>query len=209
MARSDSAVQVYNYVREQIIQRRFFPGTQIVEEELASAVQTSRATVRNALTRLHYDGLVDLIPNRGAFVAKPTLDDMKKVFALRRLLEKEALKAAIPRIGREELDALTVNLEKQRCLGSRHTIEEYILLNNEFHWIIIRAAQNPYLERFLQELFSKTTIFLAFYDNSSTNSKSLETHTELFRAVERGDEAAALRMLDEDIDCAEESIHLQ
>ena len=61
MARSDSAVQVYNYVREQIIQRRFFPGTQIVEEELASAVQTSRATVRNALTRLHYDGLVDLI----------------------------------------------------------------------------------------------------------------------------------------------------
>ena len=89
MAGNVSAQQVYDYVKNQIIKKQLFPGTQIIEEDLAFAMQTSRATVRKALTRLHYEGLADMIPNRGAFVAKPTPADMENVYTLRRILEVE------------------------------------------------------------------------------------------------------------------------
>lgn len=110
MAGNVSAQQVYDYVRNQIIKKQLFPGTQIIEEDLAFAMQTSRATVRNALSQLHYEGLADMIPNRGAFVAKPTPADMENVYALRRILEVEALRTALPKITNSHIGKLEASI---------------------------------------------------------------------------------------------------
>ena len=150
MARNVSAQQVYDYVRDQIIKKQLFPGNQVVEEDLAFAMQTSRATVRSALTRLHYEGLVDLIPNRGAFIAKPSFADMNSVYALRRLLETEALRCAMTGGDLSFVEQLERSIEAQKALVDHYSMEEYIRLNFEFHWLIIQESNNEYLEKFLR-----------------------------------------------------------
>lgn len=209
MANNVSAQQVYDYVKNQIIKKQLFPGTQIIEEDLAFAMQTSRATVRKALTRLHYEGLADLIPNRGAFVAKPTPADMENVYALRRILEVEALRTALPKLTKAHIQQLESSIQLQRELTTHYSVEEYIRINAEFHWIIIEAAQNEYLNKFLLELFNKSAIFLTFYDSSPDNLDSISTHEQLVEAIKAKDMDAAIKALETDITCATDSIHLQ
>ena len=208
MARNVSAQQVYDYVRDQIIKKQLFPGNQVVEEDLAFAMQTSRATVRSALTRLHYEGLVDLIPNRGAFIAKPSFADMNSVYALRRLLETEALRCAMTGGDLSFVEQLERSIEAQKALVDHYSMEEYIRLNFEFHWLIIQAANNEYLEKFLRELFNKSAIFLTFYDRSTTNLESVATHEAIVRAIKANDLAGAVKALEDDITCAVDSIRL-
>jgi len=208
MANNVSAQQVYDYVKNQIIKKQLFPGNQVIEEDLAFAMQTSRATVRKAIARLHYEGLVDLIPNRGAFVAKPTPAEMMQVYALRRILEVEALRSALPHITAAHIQKLESSIRSQQALVSSYTMEEYIRLNGEFHWIIIDAAQNEYLSKFLRELFNKSSIFLTFYDASTDNADSISTHEQLVQAIKVGDIDAAVQALESDILCAEASIRL-
>lgn len=208
MAGNVSAQQVYDYVKNQIIKKQLFPGTQIIEEDLAFAMQTSRSTVRKAITRLHYEGLADVIPNRGAFVAKPTAADMEKVYALRRILESEALRTALPKITDSQIRKLENSIQQQRELTEHYSMEEYIRINSEFHWIIIEAAQNEYLKKFLLELFNKSSIFLTFYDSSPDNADSIHTHELLVQAIKARDLNAAIKALESDISCAVDSIQL-
>ena len=208
MASNVSAQQVYDYVKNQITKKQLFPGNQVIEEDLAFAMQTSRATVRKAITRLHYEGLVDLIPNRGAFVAKPTLADMENVYALRRILELEALRTALPKITDSQIQKLENSIKIQRELAVNYSMEEYIRLNTEFHWTIIEAAENEYLTKFLRELFNKSSIFLTFYDSSTNNADSISTHEQLLQAIKAKDLDAAVEALESDITCAVESLHL-
>ena len=88
-------------------------------------------------------------------------------------------------------------------------MEEYIRVNAEFHWVIIEAAQNEYLNKFLLELFNKSAIFLTFYDSSPDNSDSIHTHEQLLSAIKAKDVDAAVKALETDIVCAVDCIQLQ
>ena len=152
MVKTVSAQDVYNYVRDKIIARELFPGNRIVEEELAEALHTSRTTVRSGLTRLHYDGFIEVRRNRGAFVAKPTLADMNRVYEMRSILETAAGRLALPRINEAALQRMEKHLQDMIELEKDYSMAEYVRLNQQFHWEIVRAAGNEYLEKYLQEL---------------------------------------------------------
>ena len=201
MAGSVSAQAVYDYVRDRIIRKELFPGNRVLEEELATAMHTSRTTVRRAITRLNYEGLVDLVPNYGAFVAKPTAADMNHVFAVRTILECEAARLAVPRITGEALERMEKNLEVQRQLTGRFSMTEYVTLNRDFHWEILQATDNEYIEKFCHELFNKSAIFLIFYDQTGTNQESIRTHDALLRALRERDTEAAVEATKADIVC--------
>ena len=61
----------YEYIKNQIVTKMIFPGNRISDEEVMQETGVSRTSIRAALMRLNYEGFVDMIPNRGAFVAKP------------------------------------------------------------------------------------------------------------------------------------------
>ena len=208
MTRNVTAHDVYNYVKERLIEKELFPGMQIVEEDLAKVMQTSRTTVRSAIMRLHYEGFVTMIPNRGAFIAKPTETDMNSVYGLRRVLETEAVRLAINKLTEDDIRAMEDALARQRNLYRKYTPGKYIKLNTEFHWIVVEAAENEYLEKFLGELFNKSAIFLTFYDRSTSNAESIATHQALVDALKARDLEAAIAAINADIDCAVECIQL-
>ena len=199
MAERVSAQQVYAYVREKIVSKALFPGNRIVEEELAEELHTSRTTVRNGIATLNYNGLVDVIPNYGTFVTKPTLSDMEQVYATRTVLEVEAIRLAVPCITDAALARMEKNLEEQRRLIENYSMAKYVDLNSAFHQEIVRAAGNVYMEKYLRELYNKTAVFLTFYDTSITNVNSLSSHEQMYQALRDRDEEAAVEALRQDM----------
>jgi DNA-binding GntR family transcriptional regulator len=199
MSNATSVKSICDYVKEQIVSKSLFPGNRIAEEELARAMDTSRTTVRSAITRLSYEGFVEMVPNCGAFVAKPTLSDIKQAYVVRTALEVQAVRLAADHINTASLVKLHKNLEAQRALQNQFAMGEYAYLNREFHWEIVKAAGNPYIEKYLNEILNKMVIYLIFYDSSVNNSKSLVSHQEILEAIEKHDARAAEEAVVEDI----------
>lgn len=206
MAKSSSAQKVYDYVREKIVSKALFPGNRIVEEDLADELHTSRTTVRNGIALLNYNGLVEVIPNYGTFVTKPTLEDMEQAYAVRTLLEEEAIRLAVPRITEVALARMERNLAEQRLLTQNYSMAKYVDLNSAFHQEIVQAAGNAYLEKYLRELYNKSAVLLTFYDTSISNINSLCSHEQMYLALKNRDVAAAVEALRQDMVFASDCI---
>ena len=91
-----AAERAYSAVRDGILQGRYNAGSRLTEQELAAAVGVSRTPVREALRRLHAEGLVEFEPNHGAVVALFELEDAEEIFELRALLEPISARRANP-----------------------------------------------------------------------------------------------------------------
>ena len=197
---------VYNHVRGQILSRALFPGNRIVEEEIVQATGVSRTSIRPALLHLAYEGLVELIPNRGAFVARPTREDMLRVYRVRRVLECGALEEALAARTDGQLAAMAANLTEQEALTEHYTRQEYVALNHRFHWMLVEMAGNPYYEKYLKEIYNRINTFLLFYDNAVDN-KSLESHRMIYEALRDRDTEKGLQGIRLDVDLALEDLH--
>ena len=91
-----STQQIVEKVWLSIAERRLRPGVQLKEEQMATIFHVSRARIRQALAALEREGLVTIIPNRGAFVCKPTVEEARDVFFVRRTVER----CVVERLGR-------------------------------------------------------------------------------------------------------------
>ncbi len=198
--------QIYDYGRNKIISKELCAGNRIVETELAEEMNTSRTTVRNAMAQLNYAGLLEIKPNYGTFVTKPTMVDMAHTYDVRRALEEEAIRLAIPNVHNEALDKMETILNAQAELEHAYSMNRYIDLNKSFHWVIVRLAGNSILEKYLDEMFNRTAIFLTFYDESATNKGSIATHEHMLNALRARDEKAAIQAVREDITLASDSL---
>ena len=206
MKQGNPADIVYDYIKNQIVTKAIYPGTRIVEEDLARETGVSRTPVRSALMRLAYDGLIQQQPNRGAVVAKPSATDLRQVYEARAVLEVGAFRAAVHRRSDESVLQMEQNLQKQQDLTNLFNMTEYVRLNREFHWIITMEAQNAYYEKYLNELQNKVAAYLLFWDSSTTNSLSLDLHLRIFEAFRDRDEQKGVLALMEDLQLAEECV---
>lgn len=196
---------VYQYVKNQIIGKSIFPGNRIVEEDIIRETGTSRTSIRPALLRLKYEGLVEMIPNRGTFVAKPSEDDLRQVYRAREVLECGVMEDAIHHRTEEQLRAMEKNLEEQRLLTQHYTRQDYVTLNHAFHWMLVESSGNTYFEKYLNEIYNKINTFLTFYDQSSDNN-SIVSHTMIYEALRDRDLEKGLMGIREDIQIAWEDM---
>ena len=200
------ADRVYDYIKEQIVTRRLYPGNRIIEDDVAEAVGVSRTPIRTALARLAHDGLIEQVPNRGSYVTKPTEEDFRSVFEARKLLETAAFRKSLYAHTEGTVELLEENLKRQETLEKHFDLNEYVSLNRTFHLLLTRDAGNPYYEKYLDELYNKLSTYLLFWDTSADNSRSLHSHKLMFEAFCAGDEDAGVRALLEDIGLSEGDI---
>lgn len=199
---------IYQHVKNQIISKSVFPGTRIIEEDLTKETGISRTSIRAALANLQYDGFVDIFPNRGTFVVKPTYDDIKSVYHVRRYLEAGALNLAIGNFDEKSIARMEQSLADQRKLMANFSISEYAKLNREFHEEIVLASKNDYYEKYLHELYNKCQIYMIFYDYSRDNTGSLLTHKKLLDAIKANNVDGAVRAVQEDVDIGIHDINM-
>lgn len=142
--RASLHAEVTARVRDLIVDGTLAAGAPIHEVELAGQLGVSRTPVREALKVLASEGLVDLLPGRGAVVKVFTAKDAQDMLALIALLEEHAGQRAAA-AGDEEIAAIVALHERMREHYARRERPEYFRLNQEIHNAIVRAAGNPTL----------------------------------------------------------------
>lgn len=183
--------KAYQAVRDGIIEGRYRPSTRITEQEVAAAAGVSRTPVREALRRLHAEGLVDFTPNQGAMVTTWKAEDADEIFELRAMLESYGASRAAQRATAAQLEELRRLAERQHQ-ESINRDEGYLErigdLNNQFHRKLQEAAASARLARALAALLEAPLIMKTFLNYTPDDlQRSAAHHLELVRAIEARD----------------------
>ncbi|WP_158219254.1 MULTISPECIES: GntR family transcriptional regulator [unclassified Achromobacter] len=134
-------------LKNRILDGRLAPGQRLISRDVVEQIGISRNSLREAFRRLEADGLVDVIPNRGAVVRNLSAAEVMHVFQIREALEGYAARMAARNIGEEGNRARFVAvLEKGRVHRKRPDFQEFIADNRAFHQEIVRMCANPPLE---------------------------------------------------------------
>lgn len=181
-------------MRRLILDGEYGPDERLIEEQLAERLGVSRTPIRQALTMLESEGLVELIPNRGAVVCSFGVDEVWDIYDLRAVLEGHAARRAAARVEAGELDRMRELADEMEGLcerefaGRDEEIRLLVALNNEFHGIILTASRNQRLERLLRRTVELPLVFKAFFwYGSHERMVSNHYHRQILKALESGD----------------------
>lgn len=178
-------------VREAILQGEFAAGERLGEVDLAFRLGVSRTPVREALSRLAAEGLVDIAPHRGARVARWTRAELEGVFDLRLALEPRATARAATRATSADADGLGELADRMREVGrpgADQDLDALVPLNRAFHDRLVALADAPALAGALAGAVHAPIVLRNFhaYDVASLG-RSLAHHVELVAAVRAAD----------------------
>jgi DNA-binding GntR family transcriptional regulator len=141
-----AAERVYRYAKAAILSRRLGAHDLLTEGELADAVGVSRTPVREALLRLQAEGLVRLLPKRGALILPVTLEEVSDVVETRRLVETFAVRKAITSSVTAGLaQQLEHHLTRMRVAMKNRDARGYVEADRDFHEAIVAATGNQIL----------------------------------------------------------------
>ena len=183
--------KAYRTVRDAIIEGRYPAAARITEQEVAQAAGVSRTPVREALRRLHAEGLVDFAPNQGAVVTTWSEADSEEISELRAMREAYGAQRAALRATPEQIAELRDLAERQHA-ECTHRAEGYLQrvgdLNSQFHRRLQEAADSARLSKTLTALIEAPLIMRTFEKYTPDDLlRSATHHLELVRALEARD----------------------
>lgn len=187
--------RVYRTLRRAIIEQALRPGLKLPEDTIGDKLGVSRTLVREALARLALEGLVELIPHRGASVAYPTLEEARDVFAVRRGLERMVAEALAGRLTKAQAQTLNIHVRNEEAALGRDGPES-IRLAGEFHIQLAEMTGNALLLRYVQEVSSRCSLILAIYGRPHSSECAVSEHREIITALQAGDAARAADLMD-------------
>jgi len=190
------AEQAYQDLKNQILKNKLPPGYQALEQDFTQLLGMSRTPVREALIRLENEGLVELLPRRGARVLPVSPADMKEIYELLTNLEPHAA-AGLAEYGVDPddlaiLDEATTTME--RAIKERH-LDEWAEADDRFHRSLIDLCGNRRLADFVKTLYDQAhrarlvTLYLRKLPVASTRD-----HRKIVNAIANGDAAATRRI---------------
>lgn len=190
--------KVHHALRNAIIEQKLAPGSRLPEDAIGDSFGTSRTIAREALGRLAVEGLVDLIPNRGAFVANPSLEDGRGIFTVRRALERAMVLELAGKIDAATASDLREMVGREAALAARNDAEA-IRLAGEFHLTLAQLTGNALLLRYVTETVSRCSLVLAMYGRPHSADCGAREHAAIVEALIAGDGALAAELMDKHV----------
>lgn len=190
------STNLYAELQEDILTGKLRPGEKLTEQKICNEYKVSRIPVREALHQLEMDGLIEKIPNRGAFVLGLSVQDIQDMQVLRAAYEIQAVRWAIERITEEERSEMDETFEFMEFYTMKNDINKMQSINAAFHQIIYAATHN----RMLQQQLTNYQTYLKYCNPSNFYvpdylSVVLEEHRAIYNAFIAGDvEGGALAM---------------
>ena len=182
---------VYLKLHQDIVQGTYPPGARLGEVELAEVLGVSRTPIREALRRLAADGLIETVPNRGARVRTWDGSDAKNLFGVRAVLEGYAAARAAERVSPERLQTLSKLCDEMDAAarpGEHQNIETVAELNDQFHFALHDASDNPLAARLIRGLIQVPVVLRTFRSYSPNRlAQSMAQHRDIVAALEHGD----------------------
>ena len=192
-------------LRRRILSGDVQPGDAIRAEQLAAELAVSRVPVREALKILEGEGQVEYRPHHGYTLAELDLGDLREIYRIRRLLEDEGARAALPRLTGEDLAAMREAMAEMETLGD--DVAAMAVANRRFHMTLLDASDMPHLLHHVRLLWNASDHYRSVYYLDDAHRREVHAdHRRIVDACAAHDEAALIAVLDEHRDHAIEGL---
>ena len=179
---------VFYTLRQAILKGELEPGERLMEMQLAEQLGVSRTPIREAIRKLELEGLVLMIPRRGAIVAKITEKDLKDVLEVRASLERLSTKLACERMEEETIEELREAQEAFKAALRGDDITLQAQKDVEFHDVIYKSTNNLRLIQMLNNLREQMYRYrLEYLKDGTSHQKLVEEHEAIIEALSRRD----------------------
>ncbi len=198
---------VFNTLRQAILTGELKPGERLMEIHLANRLGVSRTPIREAIRKLELEGLVTMIPRRGAEVAQITEKSMKDVLEVRRTLDALSAELACERISPEEEEAL-----KKACQNFEEAVktkDAKIIAKADVavHDIIAAATGNQRLIQLINNLAEQMYRYrFEYIKDASQHERIIQEHRVIYESIAKKDKEAASNMAKTHIDNQEKAV---
>lgn len=187
--------RVFNKIREDILSGKYNQNEELKENTIATELGVSRTPVREALRQLELEGLVNIIPNKGAYVTGISEKDIHDIYIIRSYLEGLCAKWACENITQGQIDALEEIIYLSEFHAKKEHHQQVVELDNKFHETIYEASNSKILDHVLTDFHHYVQrirkITLASDDRAMNSNKE---HTAILDAIKKrnGEEAEKL-----------------
>ena len=184
--------RVFHRLREDILSGKYKENEELREVAIGEELGVSRTPVREAFRQLELEGLIQIVPNKGAYVTGITAKDVKDIYMIRSSLEGMCARLATKNITREQLEELEENVYLASFHASKGHMEQMAELDNRFHHILYEACDSKMLENLLQD-FHQYVIRIR-KKTLSTKERGIasnEEHRKIMEAIKAGDSVKA------------------
>jgi DNA-binding GntR family transcriptional regulator len=188
--------------------KRIRPGTKLGEDQLVEAFGTNRVHVRQVLAHLGSRNVVTLYPNRGAYIARPSVEEARQVFATRRVLERAVVAELVETLTPKQAAELRRHVEREHA----HADDDrwgVLSVTGEFHSLIAHLTGNAVLAKFLEELVLRTSLIIAAFEPQGSVDCSHDAHPVIARLILDRDKDAAVAAMDEHLDAMQSRLRLE
>src|SRR5258708_15743595 len=174
---------IYQAILRAIMEGKLKAGTKLVENPLAQIFKVSREGNRTGLHRLGAERRLEMTPNRGARVPRPTLDDVRSVYEAHRVLEAGVLVQLIRVLDDKLLVRLDAHLAEERLAADRGDRANSVRLSGAFHIHLVDALGNADLSRFLRDLLSRSSVMVSVYEPATQSICAVDEHGAIVDAL--------------------------
>ena len=201
---------VFNTLRQAILTGELKPGERLMEIHLANKLGVSRTPIREAIRKLELEGLVTMIPRRGAEVAQITEKSMNDVLEVRRALDSLCVELACERITQEDTERLGLACEAFEAAVRTEDIKKIARADVELHDIIVQATGNQRLVQLINNLSEQMYRYRFEYIKDSTQHQRLiDEHRMIYESIVKKDKEAASQAAHVHIDNQKKAIIAQ
>lgn len=181
-------------IRDAILRGQFRPGDKLDQQQIADDLKVSRSPVREALRALDAEGLITLIPNRGAIVTERSLAELEELYFTRGVVEGLAVQRSAPLMDDKtlkKLDGIFELAERTDDYG------ELLALNNQFHMLSYSTHDQPFLIDYIQQLRDLSAPYNRLYlDSAGSVEAAWKDHRRIYKACKKRDGELAKKELE-------------
>lgn len=195
--------QVYDRLKDAIITGMLRPLERISENKVAADFGLSRTPVRQALQRLEAEGLIQVVPKRGSFVSRPTVEDILEIYQIRTPLEGVCARVAAERIEAEQLVTLDRLVKIEQGRGPGKVPERSLRAAAQFHAVIAGCSRNQRMATLLSDLQNQVHRVRVLWPSTVTRlTDTWVEHAKIVAALRAHDGAEAERLMVEHLERA-------
>lgn len=201
---------IYDQMFSAILEQRLSPGTKLSEDVLGEIFGVSRTVIRKILQRLAHEKVVNIMPNRGAYVSEPTPDEARDVLDARKVVESGIMQRVIKNCTSADIKVLESMLKEEAVSIEKGEHSKWVALSGDFHLALAKIAGNHSLTDYLRELVSRTSLVHVQYQSKKMGGQSCscDEHGDIIEAIRKRDEAKAVQLMIDHLQACEEQLNL-
>lgn len=187
--------RVFHKLREDILSGKYEEHEELKEVAIGDELGVSRTPVREAFRQLELEGLIQIIPNKGAYVTGITEKDVKDIYMIRSLLEGLCARWATEHVTREQMEEMEENIYLAKFHAEKGHLEQLAELDNRFHDILYEACDSKILEHQLKDFHQYVLrVRKKTLSNVNRGPKSNEEHEQIMEAIKAGEASRAEKL---------------